>query len=272
MTLEDLNIAVYNRLFEEQLAFRDWLLTQSPQEVLNHAYEYSMREDILYALENFDLSLREASALLTAEKPLENIYKKYLGMETDHMEEITTSIEDFAQDIAVLCKETREQPIYQHNFEYARSHDEIGLYRNSYFANVACKEAIERAIRQNYAQNAMNPAAVTQVVEQFGFDRTLYVLANTVQIKDWDGRFSPKHKAWAKTIQIPDDGQSMLHYRLRCVVDQAHPGLTDLFIEMVHTEQREREKEKASIREMLKASKAAARKVTPVKKTKEEVR
>lgn len=47
-------------------------------------------------------------------------------------------------------------------------------------ANIACKEAIETAISEHYR---LGPEAVRQVAEQFGFDRTLYVLANTVRQK-----------------------------------------------------------------------------------------
>ena len=45
------------------------------------------------------------------------------------------------------------------------------------------------------------------MIEQFGYTRALYVLANTVQQKDWDGRFSSANKTWAKTVDIRQPGQ-----------------------------------------------------------------
>ena len=77
------------------------------------------------------------------------------------------------------------------------------MYRASRRANIACKEAIEAAISEHYRDNRLDRDAVPQVIEQFGYTRTLYVLANTVQQMEWDGRFSPANKAWAKTVDIP---------------------------------------------------------------------
>ena len=42
------------KMFAEQEQFRDWLLSQPPAEILNHAYEYTVREDILMSLEYND--------------------------------------------------------------------------------------------------------------------------------------------------------------------------------------------------------------------------
>ena len=44
MTNEELNTRLYEKMFAEQERFRDWLLSQPPAEILNHAYEYTVRE------------------------------------------------------------------------------------------------------------------------------------------------------------------------------------------------------------------------------------
>ena len=63
MTNEELNTRLYEKMFAEQEQFRDWLLSQPPAEILNHAYEYTMREDILMSLEYHDLEDSQARAL-----------------------------------------------------------------------------------------------------------------------------------------------------------------------------------------------------------------
>ena len=83
-------------------------------------------------------------------------------------------------------------PVYKYPAVYARENDELEQYRASYKANVACKEAIEAAIRDNYSDNRLGKEAVKQVVEQFGYERTFYVLSATVRAKDWDGRISDR--------------------------------------------------------------------------------
>ena len=56
MTNEELNTALYKKVFAEQEKYREWLLSQPPDEILNHCYEYTVREDIVLALEEYDLS------------------------------------------------------------------------------------------------------------------------------------------------------------------------------------------------------------------------
>ena len=55
MTNEELNTALYKKVFAEQEKYREWLLSQPPNEILNHCYEYTVREDIVLALEEYDL-------------------------------------------------------------------------------------------------------------------------------------------------------------------------------------------------------------------------
>ena len=77
----------------------------------------------------------------------------------------------------------KEIPVYQHIGTYAREHGELEQFRNSFRANIACKEAIEAAIREHYRNNCLDSEAPKQVVDQFGYDRVFHVLANTVKQK-----------------------------------------------------------------------------------------
>ena len=58
MTQAALTTQHYQKMFSEQAHFKDWLMSQPPEEVLKHAYEYTCREDILLSLEYNDLSPR----------------------------------------------------------------------------------------------------------------------------------------------------------------------------------------------------------------------
>lgn len=51
MNTNNLNTALYEKMATEQEKYRDWLKSQPPEEVLNHAYEYTVREDIVMAME-----------------------------------------------------------------------------------------------------------------------------------------------------------------------------------------------------------------------------
>ena len=50
MNTNDLNTALYEKMAAEQEQYWDWLKSQPPEEILHHAYEYSVREDIVMAL------------------------------------------------------------------------------------------------------------------------------------------------------------------------------------------------------------------------------
>ena len=188
---KDMNTALYEKMAAEQDKYRDWLKSQPPEEILRHTYEYTIREDILMAMEELELPDAQAKALLASPSPLADAYREF---------------------------------------------EELDQYRTSQRANIACKEAIEAAISENYRDNRLDGAAVSQVTEQFGYDRMLYVLANTVQQKEWDGRFSRANKAWAGTVEVPPNPDSFGGERNQEFVVDSHPGLTDLFLTLAKQE------------------------------------
>ena len=76
MTQAKLNTQLYQKMFAEQKLYRAGLLLMPPTEILNHAYEYVCRENILLSLEYNDLSSRQAHALLKSPTPLADIFAK----------------------------------------------------------------------------------------------------------------------------------------------------------------------------------------------------
>ena len=231
---EALNTALYEKLFAEQDTYRDWLKTQTPEEILHHTYEYTVREDILMSLENNNLTVEQASVLLQSPSPLGDVFHEFENRETGYMEIVMDCITDRANTLVQREQEAKQEllqlPVYRYPADYAHEHGELEQYRASHKANIACRDAIDTAITDNYRNNALGHDAVKQVVEQFGYDRTLYVLANTVRQKDRDGRISHDNKDWAKTVPVYEDKDSWGGNRnAEFVVDRAHPGLMDLF-------------------------------------------
>lgn len=116
-------------------------------------------------------------------------------------------------------------PVYREMANYAYEAGELDAYRASRDANMACKEAIEAAISENFSNNHLSTeAAVTSIFEQFSPERVQYVLANTIQHKDHDGRIHQSLKDWAKEIEVcPEDANFF-------IVDKVNPGLVSLFV------------------------------------------
>ena len=99
MTTEELNTRLYEKMRAEQEKYRDWLLSQPPDEILKHSYEYTIREDILYALEETDISAGRAKALLKSPTPLADVYRVHEKCESAHMDEIRGAVEARADDV-----------------------------------------------------------------------------------------------------------------------------------------------------------------------------
>ena len=116
------------------------------------------------------------------------------------------------------------KPLYRWSLQDAIAHNEVQDWRDSYKENCDCARAIERAIADHYHDNVLEDGT-KDVLDRYGFDRVNWVLANTLQEKAHDGRFSQENKKWAKGFFIPSDDVRW-HF---CV--ESHPGLTDLFID-----------------------------------------
>lgn len=115
------------------------------------------------------------------------------------------------------------KPLYKHSRKEAFALNELEAWRESYHENRDCAKAIEDAIAANYRDNVLGDGT-GDVIARYGFDRVNWVLANTVQWKHADGRFSDKNREWANGFFIPNDEN-----RINFLVN-SHPGLVDLFI------------------------------------------
>ena len=109
MTQEQLNTALYKKMFAEQEKYKAWLLSQTPAAVLDHAYEYTSREDILLSLEENDLTRPQATALLKSPGPLADIFKDWEKRETGHMADIWETVEARADAVIARAKSEPER-------------------------------------------------------------------------------------------------------------------------------------------------------------------
>ena len=101
---------LYDKMAAEQAKYRGWLLEQSPEEIVSHAYEYAMREDVLMAMEDAELRPEQAEVLLASVSPLDDVYQVFSKMETPYMDTIRECIETRA-DALLLAQ--RETPLYR---------------------------------------------------------------------------------------------------------------------------------------------------------------
>lgn len=268
MTQEELNQALFDKADAEMEQFKSWLLAQPPEEILNHAYIYSVKQDILLGLDSADLTEEQARALLQSPTPLEDIYKALDKWNVNMMADIMECIENRADAVIAENRLQSEIPLYPHPASFAREHGELEQYRASNRANVACKEAIEAAIREHFDGMHLSHDAAKGVIDAYGMERVAFVLANTVQLQEWDGRYSRRNKEWASTIPNYHSDTIRRNYALT-----SHPAVLDGFIDIVRAEQqRGRTQEekalppRASVREKLQQELPAHKPSTPKKR------
>ena len=234
MDAEKLTAALYEKMSAEQDKFRAWLVAQPPEEILNHTAEYTTREDILMAMDFIELTEAQVSALLDSPSPLADVYKNWSNMDFNLMDNITSAIEDRADTVIRQAEGLCKAPGYKESFEYAYQHGETEQHLASNRANIACRDAIEKAVSSHYQNNCFDAAAaVREVVKRFGYERTFYVLANTVQTQGGDGRVSQANKQWAQTVPIVfEQGKRDMSY----LITRTHPGILNMFVSQARHE------------------------------------
>ena len=98
----ELSSKLYEKMSAEQDKFRSWLLEQPPADILLHAVEYTVREDILMEMEALELPDDQARALLASPDAMSDIYKTFSKMvDTGHMDVVRESIEDRAAELSI---------------------------------------------------------------------------------------------------------------------------------------------------------------------------
>ena len=118
-----------------------------------------------------------------------------------------------------------ETYLYPYSAKEARERNELSLWRESHRANIACREAIEDTIRRSFDGMHLDKDCITPVLEEYGYKRTAWVLANTLHELKWDGRFSPANKQWAERRYIPQDERHNAEITVR-----SHPAVLDGFV------------------------------------------
>ena len=120
-----------------------------------------------------------------------------------------------------------ETYLYPYSAKEARERNELSLWRESHRANIACREAIEDAIRRSFDGMHLNEDCLAPVLTAYGYKRTAWVLANTLNELKWDGRFSPANKQWAERRYIPQDERHNAEITVR-----SHPAVLDGFVSL----------------------------------------
>ncbi|MCF2681988.1 DUF3849 domain-containing protein [Faecalicatena contorta] len=184
--------------------------------------------------DNLDLTITEA-----INEILEDEHLKFEDCRVINYEDFMERVEA-ANRIEEKQKIPEYLPVYRFPFSYAVENGEIESYRASKKENIACKNAIEKAIRENFDGMHLQHDVAKPVLVEYGSERVCYVLASTLRELEYDGRFSRDNKAWAHTIPVYEDKDSWGNGNTDFIVT-SHPAVLDGFISLARAEILERE-------------------------------
>ncbi|MBE5751951.1 MAG: DUF3849 domain-containing protein [Clostridiales bacterium] len=85
-----------------------------------------------------------------------------------------------------------------------------------------CKRDIEQYIRSHFNGMRLDMEYFEDLVDDYGIERMRYVLANTVQLNETDGRYSPQNKEWAKAVVINNEDKDRRLFNV-----ESHPAIVD---------------------------------------------
>lgn len=223
------------RLTEKMTAefdgYRSWLLKQPPEEILNHAYEYTTKENLLNVLGDTDLKPQQIETLLRSPCPLEDVFKDCSYIDQSDYNYTLKVLIDQRADIEM--EKQRAIPIYNGTAQEADERGELDKFKASAEADDACRVAIENAIARNYDGTRLNTsAAIREVREQFGDKRLARVTASLIANREHDGRISPENMKWAEKNATTK----------KVFTDRTHSGLLDIFATRLRESERKRER------------------------------
>ena len=198
----------YSDVMKEFLGEENFVYFGTDEE--NTAYYYfkdSLSVDNLNCIkEQADEYIVAAPVLYMSQESLEdkNIIFLKLGRDVDEAElKVDDEIAKFAMKAAYNKKLPLEATMISRN----------------------CGSDIEKGISSHFDGMHLNTDFIANLYAIYGEERMNYVLANTVQMSESDGRFSPDNKEWAKGISINNSDDDRRKFYVT-----SHPALLDGFI------------------------------------------
>ena len=125
-------------------------------------------------------------------------------------------------------------PLYRYSAETAKHDVELDTWRESKKENIRCRDFLDEQIGEKFDGMHLPNECVENTVKEFGYDRTMWVIANTIQERKGDGRFHSRNTEWAKRFNIPD-AHRKYEFALNshsCLVDGAADDIRKMYAEL----------------------------------------
>lgn len=108
--------------------------------------------------------------------------------------------------------------LYRYSINDARENNQLPEWRESHAENKRCRDFLDELIKNNWDGMHLSGFAAMNAVNEFGYDRTMWVLANHLQHNRDDMRFHSDNREWSMGFHIPRPSKSQL---------KSNPNLSD---------------------------------------------
>ena len=229
---------VKNSVVAEFEAFKSDILTRSPEDIFYNNYKIHVFTELKEVIEagsesGWYLDPEHYRALYGERGSiLQELYDDFIGEEfasintgTDTAEFIKDYCERYHS--AVMSGETK-MPVYLKTAQYALAHDEFEQYQSSRRLTEECRNAIDKAISENYDGMYLRNGFEMKLIDEYGEERVKYIFATTLRENLGDGRYSPENKGWAENIPISESPEE----RRNCCLN-SHPAVIDGVVRLI---------------------------------------
>lgn len=113
------------------------------------------------------------------------------------------------------------KPLYRYSVETAKRNGELDAWRESRDENKRCRDFLDEQVREKFDGFRLPDECAENAIKEFGYDRTMWVIADTINERHGDGRFTKENVKWAKSLNISQDRHNY-EYALNshsCIVD-----------------------------------------------------
>ena len=92
---QKLNQKLNDKVQQELSSFQEEMLSRSPQEIFDAAYQITIKNDIVECILNTDYSPQAARALMKSPNLLQEVYEEWLETDYSHMEDLNRTVTVF---------------------------------------------------------------------------------------------------------------------------------------------------------------------------------
>ncbi|HIQ66753.1 MAG TPA: DUF3849 domain-containing protein [Candidatus Coproplasma stercoravium] len=210
------------------------VLARSPEEIFYENYKIHVFTELKEVIEDKAYLEPEHYRALYQERGsiLHELYDDYLGEEYASVNSGTETAE-FIRDYcghyhpAVMSGNTK-MPVYLKTSHYALEHNEFGQYQASRNLSEECRNAIDKAISENYDGMHLRSGFEMKLIDEYGEERVRYIFATTLRENLGDGRYSPENKGWAENIPVSESPEE----RRNCCLN-SHPAVIDGVVRLI---------------------------------------